>query len=465
MRQWKFRRVYRSPAHPTGWLSLRFTQSFVPALLRYQLRRALSRLHRARVLLFSKGIGVAVDKLASSASPTGVAPPRSIKRPAPLHVPTAERPLTLLWIDERLPDPGRDSGSLRMFNLMRLLVAMGHHVHCLPESRELSPVLADALQGIGVELPAHGNHVATESSPHWLLQHGHPYDGVIVSRYHLALSWFPLIVRASPGAIRILDTVDLHHVRESREADHRNKPGLAMAARTTRRLELSTIRQADVTWVVSELEAAILHEAAPESVVHVVSNLLDLSPGTSLPGARNGLIFVGGAQHPPNIDAVRWLLSDIVPVLHARLPGQQVHFVGAGLRESVAGARMPKGVHFHGQLPDMNDLLGSCRIGIAPLRFGAGVKGKINQYMAHSLPVVATPIAVEGMHLRDGLDVLTAGNTDDFVQAIERLCLDDGLWMQLSANGRENVRRHFSAESAIPALIATFAGSRQRPET
>lgn len=351
---------------------------------------------------------------------------------------------------------------MRMFNLMRLLVAMGHRVHCLPESRTVSPALADALRSIGVELPAHSNYVAVESPPTWLLRHGRQYDGVIVSRYHLAFSWFPLIHRAHPSAIKILDTVDLHHVREKREADHRRNRGLAMVARTTRRMELSTIRQADVTWVVSEVEAAILHAEVPEAVVQIVSNLLDLSPGASPPASRHGLIFVGGAQHPPNIDAIRWLLSDIAPLLQRQPGGCELHLVGTGLKESLAGAYVPEGVHFHGHLPDIGGLLDSCRIGIAPLRFGAGVKGKINQYMAHGLPVVATPIAVEGMHLRDGLDVLVAGSTEDFVLSIERLCRDDALWTQLSTNGRENVRRHFSMESAAPSLIATFTRSRHR---
>lgn len=433
----------------------------MPALLRYHLQRALSRLHRARVLLFSKGIGTAIGKLKSRPLSTGEPAPWSTKGAAPIHAPRATEPLSLLWIDERLPDPSRDSGSLRMFNLMRLLVAMGHRVHCLPESRAVSPALANALQSIGVGLPAHNGHVAAESPPSWLLRHGRQYDGVIVSRYHLAFSWFPLIRHALPGATKVLDTVDLHHVREKREAEHRNNSALAIAALTTRRMELSTIRQADVTWVVSEAEAAILHVEAPSAGVQVVSNLLDSPPSTTPAAERHGLVFVGGAQHPPNIDAVRWLVSDIVPALQRRGAGCELHLVGAGLRESVTGVRIQEGVHFHGHVPDIDGLLGSCRIGIAPLRFGAGVKGKVNQYMAHGLPVVATPVAVEGMHLRNGQDVLVAENAEEFAQAIEHLYHDDALRMQLSDNGLENVRRHFSMESAIPPLIATFAHSRR----
>lgn len=455
-----------SQSSPSSRVAIfRFTQNFVPALFRYRLIRVLSQLHRARVLLFSKGMSAAIGKLASRPSPTGESAPRTTKGPTPAAVPRADAPLSLLWIDERLPDPSRDSGSMRMFNLMRLLVAMGHRVHCLPESRTVPAVLADALRDIGVELPAHGDQVAAESPPAWLLRHGRQYDGVIVSRYHLALSWFPLVRRAHPGAIKVLDTVDLHHVREQREADHRGSSGLAGAARATRRMELSAIRQAEVTWVVSEAESAILHADAPQAAVQIVSNLLDSPIGTAAPASRHGLIFVGGAQHPPNVDAIRWLLSDIAPRLQRRPGEYELHLVGAGLEESMVGASVPEGVKFHGHLPDIDGLLGSCRIGVAPLRFGAGVKGKVNHYMAHGLPVVATPAAVEGMHLRNGHDVLVAENAEDFAQAIERLYRDDELWTQLSANGRENVRRHFSAESAIPPLIATFAHSRQTSGT
>ena len=94
---------------------------------------------------------------------------------------------------------------------------------------------------------------------------------------------------------------------------------------------------------------------------------------------------------------------------------------------------------------------------VAPLRYGAGVKGKVNQALAAGLPVVATSCAVEGMHLRDGVDVLVADDADAFARAVLRLHGDATLWQRLSTGGLENTRRHFSPEAIRPTLAALLA--------
>lgn len=96
------------------------------------------------------------------------------------------------------------------------------------------------------------------------------------------------------------------------------------------------------------------------------------------------------------------------------------------------------------------------RIAVAPLRFGAGVKGKVNLSMAHGQPVVATPCAVEGMHLVDGHDVLVAEAADAFAAAVIRLYEDAPLWERMSVNGRENIRQHFSLDAARDVVRRVF---------
>ncbi|HTD28746.1 MAG TPA: glycosyltransferase family 4 protein, partial [Xanthomonadaceae bacterium] len=110
------------------------------------------------------------------------------------------------------------------------------------------------------------------------------------------------------------------------------------------------------------------------------------------------------------------------------------------------------GVRVHGHVPDLNPYMDGCRIGLAPLRYGAGIKGKINLSMAHGQPVVATPVAVEGMHLRDGLDVLVGADARTFANAVLRLYDDPIVWDRLATHGIENVERHFSFEVAREVL-------------
>jgi len=96
--------------------------------------------------------------------------------------------------------------------------------------------------------------------------------------------------------------------------------------------------------------------------------------------------------------------------------------------------------------------LDRCLATLAPLRFGAGVKGKINMSMSHGVPVIATTIAVEGMQLADGVNVLVADDAAAFVEAVRRLQRDETLWRQLSARGLDNVQQHFSAATAAAVL-------------
>jgi glycosyltransferase involved in cell wall biosynthesis len=110
------------------------------------------------------------------------------------------------------------------------------------------------------------------------------------------------------------------------------------------------------------------------------------------------------------------------------------------------------GVRIHGHVPDLDPFMDGCRIGLAPLRYGAGVKGKVNLSMAHGQPVVATPAAVEGMHLRDGVDVLVGADAQDFADAVLRLYDDRALWETLSRHGIENIEKHFSFDAAREVL-------------
>jgi glycosyltransferase involved in cell wall biosynthesis len=110
------------------------------------------------------------------------------------------------------------------------------------------------------------------------------------------------------------------------------------------------------------------------------------------------------------------------------------------------------GIVVHGRVDDLSGILGRARLSVAPLRFGAGVKGKVNLAMSHGLPVVLTSLAAEGMHLREGHDALVADDAASMADAINRLYHDPQLWLHLSDAGLENVRRHFSVDLARSTL-------------
>lgn len=374
-------------------------------------------------------------------------PAGCVPTPALLH----RRQRQVLIVDALTPQPDRDSGSLRMLNLMRLLIEEGAHVVFVPANRSADGDYTRALQALGVEC-----WYAPDMPrwPIWLREHGPRFHAVLVSRHYVASELFPLLRKFAPQARRLFDTVDLHYLREQRAAQlHADAAGLR-AAEVTRKSELGLIAQADATLVVSAVEQALLARELPQARVHVLSNV-HASTGNS-PGweTRAGLLFVGGFRHPPNVDAVYWFAHEVFPLIRAQHPQMALHCIGGDVPERIAQLSSMDGVHIHGHVPDLQPWLTSCRIALAPLRYGAGVKGKVNQAMAHGLPVVATACAVEGMHLHDGQDVLVANEAAAFAQAVMRLYDDAQLWAELAAGGRANIAQHFSFDAARPVVRA-----------
>jgi glycosyltransferase involved in cell wall biosynthesis len=139
-----------------------------------------------------------------------------------------------------------------------------------------------------------------------------------------------------------------------------------------------------------------------------------------------------------------------------RLPAVVFHSIGSDVTIEIAALAALDGVRVHGHVPNLDFAMDGMRVAVAPLRFGAGVKGKINLSMAHGQPVVATACAVEGMHLQDGIDVLVADEAQTFAESVVRLYEDEELWNRLSQKGLENVTQHFSMDAARAVVRRVF---------
>lgn len=376
-------------------------------------------------------------------------PANTLPTPALLH----RKQKQILIIDTQIPRPDHDSGSLRLVNLMRLLIEEGAHVVFLPADGHRIEPYAAQLQQLGVEA---WYAPFAAPPPAWLREHGPRFDAVMVSRHYLMRDFIPLLRTCSPQAHLIFDTVDLHYLRERRGAEVSDDAALARAAERTRALELAVVADADTTLVVSEVERELLRIDAPHAQVELLSNLHRIAgPGQTF-AQREDLVFVGGFRHPPNVDAVRWFAHEAFPAIRARLPGVKFHCIGSHPPPDIQALAALPGVVVHGHLADINPYMDGGRIAVAPLRYGAGVKGKINLSMAHGQPVVATGCAVEGMHLREGEDVLVADDPLAFAAAVVRLYEDETLWNSLARNGLNSVARNFSLETARETVRKVF---------
>lgn len=383
-------------------------------------------------------------------------PAGTLPTPALLH---RGQPQVLI-VDALTPQPDRDSGSLRLVNLMRLLIEEGAHVVFLPANRSADGAYTTALQQLGVEC-WHAPYAA--GIPAWLREHGPRFDVAMLSRHYVAREFLPLLRKHAPQARVLFDTVDLHYLRERRAAELSGDATAMRVAMRTRELELALIAQADATLVVSDSERMLLAKDAPQADVRVLSNLHAIGAPGPCWSQRQDLLFVGGFRHPPNVDAVQWFVREVFPRLRAARPSLQFHCIGGDVPVDVQALSQADGVRIHGHVPDLQPWLDGCRVSVAPLRYGAGVKGKVNQAMAHGLPVVATTPAVEGMHLVDGQDVLIADDAAAFADAVLRVHDHEALWNRIATQARDNVVRHFSADAARATVRALFlSGPRPR---
>ncbi|MFY2765349.1 glycosyltransferase [Arenimonas sp. MALMAid1274] len=390
------------------------------------------------------------DVLAASHAPPGSDPVLASER---------GRRHRVLVLDACTPTPDRDSGSVRMLALMRVLREEGCSVTFFPENRAHDGDYTRALQQLGVEAWWHP-HLG--DIPGWMAGHGPGFDLVIASRHYVLSPLLALVRSHARRAHLVFDTVDLHHVRELREAEVSGDAAQHRMAARTRKTELALMAQSDTTWVVSQAEQQMLSGLLPDITVEVVSNIHEVhGPGRPF-DERAGLLFVGSYRHPPNVDGALWLAREIFPRIRARRPGIELHLVGGDAPDEIVALGELDGVRFHGYVPDLVPLLVGSRVGVAPLRYGAGVKGKVNQSLAHGLPMVATLCAVEGMHLVDGQDVLVADDPEAFADAVVRLHDDAGLWQRLSQGGLENTRRHFSTDAVRATLAPLLASLRPR---
>jgi GT2 family glycosyltransferase/glycosyltransferase involved in cell wall biosynthesis len=364
----------------------------------------------------------------------------------------------VLVIDHHLPMPDRDSGSLRMFQMLRILHELGHRVTFIPDNLANIPPYTGELQKRGIEVLY---HPYIKKVCDYLISHGALLDAVVLSRCDFARKHIADVRLHAPQSRVIFDTVDLHYLREDREAQLTLDPEVCRKARERQQLEHELIEQADETWVVSPVEQRLLQEKWPGKSIQLVSNIVDI-PGSKTPFAfRRDWLFIGGFQHRPNIDAVLFFMQEIYPFVSERLQDAKFYIIGDKVPPEIAALATER-IIVAGLQRDVRTFFNSVRLSVAPLRFGAGIKGKINQSMAFGVPVVATSLAVEGMGLIDREDILVADDPEDFARALVELYESEELWNRLSENGIKKTRALYSTDTARKKLEFLFSDKHLR---
>jgi O-antigen biosynthesis protein len=428
---------------------------------------------------------------------------------------------SILWIEDSVPMPDRDSGSVRFRGLMKILLREGYNVAMLP-LRTADPMYALQANALGVKvLPllridsdhfdeklGAGTTVISEEDGSSITKPGVltgcPYSAIIIGRRGNYNVTEHLLSTTCPSTPLVFDTVDIHFLREMRtEALRRGHTGFSswesllkwanihlpiLAAKGIkvaesllmhRDRELELIAKANITWVVSSDEAGVIasYLSGIGHKVGLITNVFETNGGSRNSGGgcekRRGMLFVGNYDHIPNQQAVEFLLVYILPKLREKRPDLMedlhLHLVGSGQLPTKLESLLDQNnqfVTYHGYQSDevLDAFYKGVKVALAPLLVGAGVKGKINQAMHLGVPVVATPVGVEGMHAEHGVDCLIASEPEEFSEAIINVATDCELWERLVEGGGKNIEGHFSDVVARKVVVETLSAMGAGPK-
>jgi glycosyltransferase involved in cell wall biosynthesis len=307
-------------------------------------------------------------------------PPRAVRR--------------ALVIDDRVPKADRDAGSLAILSHMQSLQRFGFEI-VFAAAGEFGASEEDCagLSALGmtcVRAPYYG------SIEEVLRRQAGEFDIVYMHRVANAVKYGELARNHNPKARRIYSVADLHHLRFARQARAEDRPELLARSRWLQFMEYVAAVSSDAVITHSNEEAQALAKQIPAGKVHTVRWSVPLREITRPFAERSGIAFIGGYGHEPNLDAARWLIDEIMPLVRTRQPNIECFLVGSNLPEQIRRL-CGNGVTAIGYVKDLNEIFDKVRLTVAPLNFGAGIKGKVVESLAAGVPCACTPVGAEGL--------------------------------------------------------------------
>jgi GT2 family glycosyltransferase/SAM-dependent methyltransferase len=360
----------------------------------------------------------------------------------------------ILIIEHYVLEPDRDAGSRSVMGIVDVLLAAGWVVKFWPVNRVYSPVYTVALEQKGVEVL---DHRWAGDLRAWLFENGQELDHVLVSRPNFALDRLEDLLPHNRAVLSFYG-VDLHANRMRRQAKLEDDLIMESEADQMERLEISAWPHFDVALYPSEEEAELVREMAPNVVVRsILPFYSDDYPAREAPAKGRSILFVAGFAHPPNVDAAVFLVNYVIPLVRLRVPDVTVTLAGSNPTDTVRELAS-ESVTVTGYISNeaLSELYNTHRASVVPLRFGAGVKGKVVESLSHGLPLVTTPIGVEGIPgLRDIVPV--HDDPQGIAEALETLLLDDAAWLEQSKRQQAFAQRFFSFKAMQESVLAGLA--------
>jgi len=360
----------------------------------------------------------------------------------------------ILYVDHYVPQIDKDAGSQNAFFTISILTYMGHKVTFWPENLHKSEPYVTELQQRGIEVIT-GLH----NFEKFLKERGHIYSAAILCRPHIAIHFIDKLKKYAPQCKIIYEASDLYHIGLLRESEIKHQSKKQIESSIMREREIELMEKSDMVFFRTKKDCDI---ALKEDQAHKVA-ALHLPPmynGHVKPfDERKDIIYVGGFQHPPNSDAVEYFISEIFPLISEKLPDVKFRLVGSKIPDKIKQlCEKTKNCEFIGYVYDLSSLLNECRIMVVPVRYGAGVKGKVTESMSHSLPVVTTSIGAEGLIENQNHEhLLISDDPREFADKTVEVYKNKELWEKISKNAKDYVENNFSPEQGRDILTRVLS--------
>lgn len=363
----------------------------------------------------------------------------------------------VLFVDHYLPHYDQDAGSKAAFQYLKMLVSNGLNVKFIGDNFYNYPdkPYLEALQQMGIEVLCGTWYY--NNWEEWLIENASKFDFFILSRPHIAVKYIDIVKQYAKGTI-IYFGHDLHFLREHREYLLKKDESILHSSEKWKALELELMRKADVSYYFSDIEANEIKNNDINIDVDVVPLYIfdSFKDNYYNASSRNDIMFVGGFGHSPNVDAMRWFVTEVWEQIVNQLKGVKLYIIGSNPPDEILEMANDN-IIVTGFVSDerLDEYFASCRIMVAPLRYGAGVKGKIVQALYEGMPTITTSIGAEG--LIDSKECLIV--EDDVIKMADQICTiynDKEKLNELSLKGSHYCENFFSSEYAKKSMKRIF---------
>jgi len=348
--------------------------------------------------------------------------------------PQAKAKPKLLVVSYGIPRPDKSSGELRFVGILEILLDFWEIDFCIAETRyPVDWVVTDEMVPYFDALAKKGINVLPfeqETFNRAIIEN--KYSGAYFNLYWMAEKLMSIFKTKQPFSYTIVDSVDVHFAREITQAEL-GEIEMEQALKTKEE-ELAVYHQADVVVAVSQDDYNLLSNDEHVDDVFVIPNIVPVYGRK--PGKRESVvIFIGSYTWPPNIDSVKWFSSYVWPLVTKVKPDARFLIIGSDPTEEVMALANIQGVEVVGYVPETKPYLEMAAVSVAPLRYGGGMKGKVNEAMSYGLPVVATSIGAQGFDVANGKEMLIADEAEEFAQSILKLLDDNALQEKIGLAG------------------------------